>query len=142
GIGEGVAIWLPSAGPPVITDQPHSQTVTQGQTATFTVAASGGAALQYQWIFCPKPFWNLTLPPIPLATTGPVLTVGNVQSVDAGDYLVVLSNSSGSVTSAVARLTFVPATSCVVFDGLEHCPAGTAGVNVSSNSLFISNIGS
>src|SRR6266403_1067958 len=34
---------------PSITTQPASQTVTEGQTATFSVTASGAAPLTYQW---------------------------------------------------------------------------------------------
>src|SRR5207245_2355696 len=34
---------------PTITTQPGNQTVTAGQTATFTVTASGTAPLSYQW---------------------------------------------------------------------------------------------
>src|SRR5207245_3426872 len=35
---------------PSIATQPASQTVTAGQTATFTVVASGTAPLSYQWM--------------------------------------------------------------------------------------------
>src|SRR2546421_2558268 len=35
--------------PPAITTQPASETVSTGQTATFTVAATGTAPLSYQW---------------------------------------------------------------------------------------------
>src|SRR5204863_267052 len=35
--------------PPSITGQPSSQTVTQGQPATFGVTAAGSATLNYQW---------------------------------------------------------------------------------------------
>src|ERR1041385_5568700 len=38
-------------GPPEITTQPVSQTITQGQNASFSVAASGTAPLNYQWSF-------------------------------------------------------------------------------------------
>src|SRR5256886_13345209 len=38
-----------SATAPSITTQPASQTVTLGQTATFTVVATGTAPLSYQW---------------------------------------------------------------------------------------------
>ena len=38
-------------------------------------------------------------------TTGPALTLTNVQTNDAGSYQVVVTNSVGSVTSAVASLT-------------------------------------
>src|SRR5205085_7228168 len=34
---------------PTITTQPASQTVSAGQTATFTVTAAGTAPLSYQW---------------------------------------------------------------------------------------------
>src|SRR5258708_2598114 len=37
------------ASPPSITTQPASETVTAGQSATFTVTASGTAQLSYQW---------------------------------------------------------------------------------------------
>ncbi|HXN54192.1 MAG TPA: carboxypeptidase regulatory-like domain-containing protein, partial [Candidatus Acidoferrum sp.] len=37
------------AAAPTITIQPANQTVTSGQTATFTVAATGTAPLSYQW---------------------------------------------------------------------------------------------
>ena len=34
---------------PTITTQPADQTVTAGQTATFSVVASGSTPLSYQW---------------------------------------------------------------------------------------------
>ena len=39
----------PSGGHPVITVPPASQTVTVGQSASFSVAATGTAPLNYQW---------------------------------------------------------------------------------------------
>jgi hypothetical protein len=39
----------PAMAAPTITTQPANQTVTAGQTATFTVAASGTLPLRYQW---------------------------------------------------------------------------------------------
>src|SRR5437879_4498303 len=38
-----------SMGPPSITAQPSSQSIALGQTATFTVAATGTPPLNYQW---------------------------------------------------------------------------------------------
>src|ERR1700729_3786588 len=38
-----------SASPPEITAQPASQTVTAGQTATFSVSATGPIPLTFQW---------------------------------------------------------------------------------------------
>ena len=40
---------VPGAIAPVITQQPSTQSVTAGQPATFTVAATGTAPLAYQW---------------------------------------------------------------------------------------------
>ncbi|MGA2173571.1 MAG: immunoglobulin domain-containing protein [Verrucomicrobiota bacterium] len=75
--------------PAGITTQPQSQAVVQGQNASFSVGASGTAPLSYQWNF------NGTA--VSGATTS-ALTLTNV-----------LTNSWGSVTTAVAMLTvYVP----------------------------------
>src|ERR1035441_4225277 len=87
--------------PAGIATQPQSQAVVVGQSATFSVAASGTAPFSYQWRF------NGTASP---GATSPALTLSNVQSNQAGSYLVVVTNAAGSVTSAVAALTvYVPA---------------------------------
>jgi 2-hydroxy-3-keto-5-methylthiopentenyl-1-phosphate phosphatase len=86
--------------PAGITTQPQSQAVVQGQNASFSVGASGTAPLNYQWNF------NGTA--VSGATTS-ALTLTNVQTTDAGSYMVVVTNSWGSVTTAVAMLTvYVP----------------------------------
>ncbi len=97
---------------PAITVQPQSQTVSPGQTATFTVAANGTPPLSYQWLFNGGTIAG--------ATTNSYL-INNVQPAEAGGYSVVVSNSAGSATSAVALLTLqVPhaatATATVVND--------------------------
>jgi hypothetical protein len=82
---------------PSITSQPTNQIVTAGQNATFTVGASGNAPFSYQWWF------NATNA---LArATNVSLTITNAQSTNAGNYSVVVTDSIGSVTSAVATLT-------------------------------------
>lgn len=80
---------------PVITDQPDNVTVAAGQTATFSVSASGATPLTYQWR---KNGANIS------GATGSVYTKSNVQSGDAGNYTVVVSNSVGSATSNIATL--------------------------------------
>lgn len=84
----------PSA--PMITTQPQSQTVMQNSNATFTVAASGTAPLDYQWRFNGT---NIS------GATETSYTRTNAQSFDAGNYLAIVTNSAGSVTSSVAVLT-------------------------------------
>ena len=82
--------------PPGITTEPQNQTVTQGQTASFWVVASGTAPLSYQW--------NLNGTPL-VGATNASLALTNVQATDAGSYTVVVTNLGGSITSAVATLT-------------------------------------
>ncbi len=81
--------------PPTIVVQPVSQTVTNGQDATFAVSAGGTAPLSYQWQFRGT---NLS------GETGANLTIHSVTTNSAGNYDVIVSNSSGSVTSAVVTL--------------------------------------
>lgn len=81
---------------PSISTQPQSQTVFVGQNATFAVSASGAAPLAYQWRFSGT---NI------VGATTNSYTHTNAQTNDAGSYAVVITNSAGSVTSAVATLT-------------------------------------
>ena len=85
----------PSA--PSITTQPTSQSVTVGQTASFSVVAAGAAPLSYQWkkngtVISGATSANYTTPATTSADNGEQFTVG-------------VSNSSGSVTSSAAILT-------------------------------------
>jgi Peptidase family M23/Immunoglobulin domain/Immunoglobulin I-set domain len=82
--------------PPSITTQPQSQSATAGNAVTFSVTATGTAPLSYQWRFNAA---NIS------GATSSSYTKSNVQSSDAGNYSVVITNSAGSVTSANAALT-------------------------------------
>ena len=84
------------ASPPVITNQPASLTNVAGGNATFTVTA-GTAPLSYRWFFNT----NTSL----LNATNTSLSLTNVRASQAGKYSVIVTNSSGSVTSAFATLT-------------------------------------
>jgi glucose/arabinose dehydrogenase/transposase-like protein len=85
-----------NASAPVITQQPASQSVPAGQPVTFTAAASGAQPLAFQW---QKNGVNIT------GATAPSYTISSVQSSHAGQYRVVVSNSSGTATSNAATLT-------------------------------------
>jgi hypothetical protein len=87
---------------PSITTQPASQTVTAGQTATFTVAATGTAPLTYQW--------KKNGAAISGATSSTYTTPATTTSDNALQFTVVVSNSTGSATSSAAILTVTPAT--------------------------------
>src|SRR5438034_1212665 len=83
--------------PPTITTQPASRTVTAGQTATFSVTATGTAPLGYQWQRAGVPISGATL----ASYTTPPTTSGD----NGAQFTVVVRNSAGSVTSTVATLT-------------------------------------
>ena len=87
--------------PPVIFVSPVNQTVTAGDTVTFSVIAGGTAPLSYQW----------TLNGAVVATT-PTLTLNNVQLNQAGVYTVAVANGFGS-SAATAVLTINPPPPCV-----------------------------
>lgn len=83
--------------PPSITNQPASRSVLAGASqVSFTVGASGTAPLRYQWR---KDGTKLN------DATNATYSIYNVQLSHAGDYTVVVTNSFGAVTSAVATLT-------------------------------------
>ena len=89
---------------PNITQQPQSQSVTQFNNATFSVAATAQTSLGYQWYFSNSPLsWQ----------TNASLNLTNITTGNAGNYFVVVSAASGSVTSSVATLTVLTAPSIV-----------------------------
>lgn len=83
--------------PPAITTQPQSQTVVAGQTATFSVTASGTAPLSYQWQVNGS---NIAGANQSSFTTAPTTSADNGSTFD-----VIVSNVVGSVTSNMATLT-------------------------------------
>lgn len=82
--------------PPYITSQPVAQNLWNGDNATFSVTAGGTAALKYQWRFN-----GVNIP----GATNSSYTRLDLTTSDAGNYSVVVTNTSGSVTSASALLT-------------------------------------
>ena len=79
---------------PSITGQPVGASVSQGQSASFSVSASG-TALSYQW--------RKDGVDIAGATSG-TYTITHVVADDAGQYRAVVSNAAGRVTSEAAAL--------------------------------------
>jgi Leucine-rich repeat (LRR) protein/uncharacterized protein YpmS len=95
GISSSVAtltVWVPVS----ISGQPQSLTNIVGTAANFSVAASGVPGPAYQW--------QLNNTPIPGAT-GSALSIPSVQTNDAGNYAVVVTNSANAITSSIATLT-------------------------------------
>jgi hypothetical protein len=98
------------AGPPQIITQPKNTTNYFGDTVTLTLSAGGDSPLSVQWYYP-----NLSTP---LAdgssgygsgtisgSTAQTLTLTFVNTNQAGNYQVIVSNSINTVTSVVAHLT-------------------------------------
>jgi hypothetical protein len=97
-------LTAPAVIPPTFTSQPQSRTNLAGTIASFSASATGTAPLPYQWQF------NNTNLTDNLRITGSQstnLTILNLLAADTGKYQVIVTNSSGSVTSSVANLTVV-----------------------------------
>jgi hypothetical protein len=116
--------------PPTITSQPQSQSVVQGQQASFSVVANGTAPLGYQWNFN-----GLLLP----GATSPALTLTNVQMAQAGGYSVLVTNIAGSVTSVAASLTVaLPTVTLAVDSTAALSPTGfTFQVSVPTGLTYV-----
>jgi glucose/arabinose dehydrogenase len=82
--------------PPSITQPPTSQTVTVGQTATFSVQASGATPLGYQW--------QRNNADIPGANSSSYTTPPTTAADDGTVYRCVVTNAFGSATSPNASL--------------------------------------
>ncbi len=91
----------PAPIPPSITTQPTNQTVSEGQTARFTVEATGTAPLRYQW--------QKNGVDIPLATNPAYITPPTMMADNGAIFSVVIGNDGGTVTSSNATLTVNPA---------------------------------
>jgi hypothetical protein len=139
------AILTVSAAPaaPSITAQPTSQTITAGQTATFSVTATGTAPLSYQW--------QKSGTPITGATSSSYTTPAETTADTGAQFAVVISNSAGNVTSIGAILTvnavppgpLTPSTSTLNFGSVNVGSSSTLGVtftNSGASNITVSNV--
>jgi hypothetical protein len=93
--------------PPSIGIQPISQNVMMGSRASFRVSVNGTPPLFYEWQFNGTNLLN---------ATNVAYTILAVGATDTGDYSVVVTNLTGSVTSSNALLTvIVPPTLALEF---------------------------
>ena len=86
---------------PQITAQPANQSVSVGQTATFSVVATGSAPLQYQW--------RKGGSAIAGATASSYTTPATVIGDNGSSFTVIVSNAAGGMTSNAATLTVTAA---------------------------------
>jgi hypothetical protein len=104
-----------AATPPTITMQPANQTVAVGQTATFSVAASGSTPLAYQW--------QRNGANIAGATSVSYTTPATVAADNGAVFRCIVSNAAGSATSNAATLTVTTSTASILSDDFN--PATT-----------------
>lgn len=119
---------------PSIISQPASQTITAGQTAGFSVTASGTTPLTYQW--------QKNGVPISGATSSRYITPAETSSDNGAQFTVVVSDSVGSITSNAAILTVNAATPGALTPSTASLSFGNVIVNNSSaQSVTLTNSG-
>ncbi|HWX18988.1 MAG TPA: immunoglobulin domain-containing protein [Candidatus Binatia bacterium] len=118
---------------PGIAVQPASLSVVAGTQADLSVVASGTLPLSYQW---QRDGTNVVDGGTILGAGSSALRLSDVQTNQAGDYRAVASNSAGTVTSQVARLTvtLAPAAPTVLSQPVAQVVAtgGNAAFNVTA----------
>ena len=126
---------------PSITAQPTDQTVTEGQSATFTVEASAGSETPtYQWqqkTAASGSDWT----DISQETSASYTISSTTTSMSGNQYRCVVKSASGvSVTSAAATLiveTYTPPTTYTISAVVTPVDAGTVTVNGSTSPVSI-----
>jgi hypothetical protein len=113
---------------PAITTQPLNQTVTAGQTASFSVTATGTAPLSYQW--------QKNSVAISGATSSSYTTPNTTSSDNGAQFTVAVSNSAGSVTSNCATLTVNSASTYLLNTNPTSLNFGNVNTG-SSNTLAV-----
>ncbi|MGZ4972444.1 MAG: beta strand repeat-containing protein [Limisphaerales bacterium] len=92
-----VAVVNIAAVPPTLIIPLQSRVETAGDHMAFSVLVAGSAPFTYAW----------THNGFPISATGSTLALNNIQSIDAGTYMVTINNPNGQATST-ATLTVTP----------------------------------
>ncbi len=119
---------------PTITTQPANASVIVGQTATFSVMATGSVPLSYQWFqgsaaISGAASASYTTPPTTAANSGE-------------QFQVKVSNPAGSITSSMATLTVTGNTTASTDVVTHHYDISRSGVNSAETTLTTSNVNS
>jgi hypothetical protein len=120
-VSSNAALTVWASGAPLLVIQPSNQMVVAGNTAAFTVVPGGGTLpLSYQWRLSGT---NIS------GATNAVLTLTNVESGQAGNYAVLVTNTYGSAVSSNATLT-------VISPGTPVCDEDTLRAEVAAGGLI------
>jgi hypothetical protein len=94
-------VYIGAPTSPTIIDQPQGARILPGQSAAFSVTATGTAPLAYQWRFNDADISG---------ATSPALTIASAGVLNAGAYSVRVTNAYGMAFSSNAVLVVIVAT--------------------------------
>jgi phosphatidylinositol-3-phosphatase len=114
--GSPASQGAPTVVAPGITAQPQNTTVSVGQTASFTVTATGTAPLAYQW--------RRSGSAIAGATAATYTTAATSAADSGAAFSVVVTNPAGTVTSGNAILTVSAASTSSLSITTSTLPGG------------------
>jgi hypothetical protein len=120
------AATLTVSGPPSIAAQPANRSVTAGQTATFSVTATGSGTLTFQW----KKGGTAVSGATSASYTTPATTIAD----NGSQFTVTVTNGVGSVTSNAAALTVAAAGTLIL--NASQASLNFSNVNIGSNSIL------
>ena len=103
GSASGTSVALTVQVPPSVTSQPQSLTVNEGQSASFTAAASGTPTPSVQWQSSGD--GGTTWANVSGATSATLTVASAGRSLNGELYRAVFTNTAGSLTTSAATLT-------------------------------------
>src|SRR5262245_18221883 len=89
---------------PMIVLQPGSRTNDAGTTVELGISVSGSEPFSYRWQMDGA---DIAPDASIVGITTAMLVISNAQAFHGGAYTVIVTNSSGSVTSEIATLTVI-----------------------------------
>ena len=128
---------------PFIVSQTGSVTNFVGTNVQLVVTATGTSPLNYQWMagaIGGGVYTNITTGGNLVGITNTILTISNAVPANQGDYVVVITNTAGAVTSSVPSSVYIIPLSLTgpTPDSETLYPGGTATFNVVALGVQIS----
>jgi fibronectin-binding autotransporter adhesin len=118
--------------PPIIVSQPQPLTAVAGDNVQFAVTASGTLPLSYQWqVGTNGVYVNLTDGGRIAGSQTATLTIDNVAATDPTNFIVVVTNVSGSATSSPAALTVLASRGVITLTASDA--SGASSLNAAGN---------
>ena len=105
--------------PPVINTQPTNRIVPLGSNSIFSVTATSGTALSYQWYFNAAKISS---------ATNSTYTLTKAQYTNAGPYYVSVVNAYGTLNSSIATLNVNPPTGSTLASPWVSADIGAVGL--------------